>query len=105
MKKLVGHDFSSESRIPPSVERNASAMLRKSSARANREPLRCGGRGDHERQHEQDADDLNRLGRRQGEQQEDPDRESAHRQATCCRDVRVDAREVQRPVERGEAAP
>jgi hypothetical protein len=90
MKKLVGHGFASESRIPPSVETSAIPTL---SSR---------GRGDHERQHEQDADHLDRLGSGQREQQEDRDRERPERDSARRRDLRVDAREEERPVEHRE---
>ncbi len=100
MKKLVGHGFASESRIPPSVETSAIAMLsNRASVGPSRQALGGRGRRDHERQHEQDADDLDRLGGRQREQEEDRDRERAKRHSARCRDLRVDAREEERPVE------
>ena len=76
MKKLVGHGCASERRIPPSVAARAIATLSTSaSAGPAGQPLRGGGRCDHEREHEQDADDLDRLGGREREQEEDRDRE------------------------------
>ena len=100
MKKLVGHGCASESRIPAlrRDERDPDAEHDRQ-PRSDGEPLR-GRRGcDHERQDEQDADDLDGLGRRQREQQEDGDRERADRHAARRRNLRVDARELQRPVE------
>ena len=104
MKKLVGHDFSSESRMPPSVETSAITTLSTSaSAGPHGQPLRGRGRRDHERQHEQDADDLDRLGRREREQEEHRDRERAQRHAARGCDFGIDAREEQRPVEQRDA--
>ena len=100
MKKLVGHGCWSESRIPPSVATSAIDDREQHGGRGSGgEPLRCGGRRDHEREHEQDADDLDRLGCRQREQQEDRDEQRADRHAARLRDVGIDAREEQRPVD------
>jgi hypothetical protein len=62
-----------------------------------------GGGCDHECEDEQYADDLDRLGGGEGEQQEDRDADRADRDAACFGHLRVDAREKQRPIDSDEA--